>query len=123
MPSRILLVDDEPNVVKLLTMRLKLSGYDVITANNGQEGLEKAQQEKPDLIILDLMMPQLNGYEVCMMLKQDTRYRKVPIIVLSAKAQERDKQLGKECGSDAFLSKPYQPEALLSQIKALLPPS
>ena len=117
---RILLVDDEPSIVKMVGKRLEVEGFDVTVAMDGQEGLKKAQNEVPDVIILDLMLPKLNGYEVCTMLKQDPRYRKIPVVMFSAKAQERDERLGRECGADAYVRKPFQAAELLAQIRALV---
>src|SRR5262245_2555489 len=98
---RILLVDDEPSIVKMVGKRLEVEGVEVLIAVDGQDGLTKARAESPDLIVLDLMLPQLNGYEVCTMLKQDTRYRHIPIVLFTAKAQEKDEKLGMECGANA----------------------
>ena len=118
--KKILLVDDEPDILKLVAARLRASGYDVVTAQDGQDGLRMAQQERPDLLILDLMLPHLNGYEICTMLKQDPRYQGIPVILFSAKSQEKDKQLGKDCGADAYLTKPYRPEVLLERVRTLI---
>ena len=120
---RILLVEDEKNISMLVEARLQHAGYEVLIATNGQEALETAQRERPDLIILDLMLPKLNGYEVCTMLKQDTRYQKIPIIMFTAKAQEKDEKLGLECGADAYIRKPFDAKELLGKIRALLPVS
>jgi len=117
---RVLLVDDEPGIIKMVGKRLEIEGYEVLLAMDGQEGLKLAQTQQPDLIILDLMLPKLNGYEVCTMLKQDTRYQKIPIAMFSAKAQSKDEQLGLECGADAYIRKPFQAQELLEQVKALL---
>ena len=117
---RILLVDDEPSIVKMVGKRLEVEGFDVLIAMDGQDGLAKAQAEHPDLIILDLMLPKLNGYEVCTMLKQDARYQKMPIILFTAKAQEKDEKLGMECGADAYVRKPFRAQELLERIRALL---
>ena len=121
MAKKILVVDDEPGIVLIVTSRLKASGYDVISASDGQAGLEMAQKEKPDLMILDLMLPKLDGYKVCGLLKKDSRYSKIPIILFSAKAQESDMKLGKEMGADAYLVKPFKPDVLLEKIQELLP--
>lgn len=118
--SRVLLVDDEPSIVKMVSKRLEVEGFDVLVAMDGQEGLAKAQTESPDLIILDLMLPKLNGYEVCTMLKQDTRYHKIPVVLFTAKAQAKDEQLGLECGANAYLRKPFQAKELLDKIRSLL---
>ena len=117
---RILLVDDEPSIVKMVGKRLEVEGFDVVVAMDGQEGLSKAQTGNPDLIVLDLMLPKLNGYEVCTMLKQDTRYQKIPIVLFTAKAQEKDEKLGMECGADAYVRKPFRAQELLDKIRSLL---
>ncbi len=118
---RILLVDDEPSIIKMVGKRLEVEGYDVMVAMDGQDGLKKAQTENPDLVILDLMLPKLNGYEVCTMLKQDGRFQKLPIVMFSAKAQEKDEKLGRECGADAYIRKPFKAQELLDQIRVLIP--
>ncbi len=116
----ILLVDDEPDIVKLVGKRLEVSGYHVLVATNGQEALAKARTEHPDLMILDLMLPKLNGYEVCTLLKQDTRYQKIPIVMFTARAQETDERMGFACGADAYIRKPFRAQELLDQIHALI---
>jgi two-component system alkaline phosphatase synthesis response regulator PhoP len=118
--QRILVVDDEEGIVKLVKMYLEHYHYEVITANDGQEGLEKAKTDKPDLIVLDLMLPKINGYKVCGLLKKDTKYAKTPIILFTAKAQEKDVKLGEEVGADAYITKPFEPEVLLSKIEELI---
>ena len=117
---RILLVDDEPSIVKMVGKRLEVEGFEVTVAMDGQDGLAKAQAAAPDLIILDLMLPKLNGYEVCTMLKQDVRYQKIPVILFTAKAQEKDEKLGMECGADAYIRKPFVAQDLLEKIRALV---
>ena len=117
---RILIVDDEPSIVKMVGKRLEVEGFDVLIAMDGQEGLTKAQAESPDLVILDLMLPKLNGYEVCTMLKQDTRYQKIPIMLFTVKAQAKDEQLGMECGANAYMRKPFQAKELIEKIRLLL---
>ena len=91
---RILLIDDEPSIIKMVSKRLDVEGFDVVVAMDGQEGLDKARSEKPDLIIVDVMMPKLNGYEICSTLKQDAQYRAIPVMLFTAKAQEKDEKLG-----------------------------
>ncbi len=118
--KRILVVDDEPQLVELVQMRLEANHYDVITASDGPEGLEKARTAQPDLIVLDIMLPHLNGYEVCTMLKQDTRYRHIPIVMCTAKTQAKDEQTARDCGADAYLRKPFHPEELIETIGHLL---
>ena len=118
--KRILLVDDEPAVLMVARKRLEVAGFEVVVASDGQDGMDKARTEAPDLIILDLMLPKMNGYEVCTMLKQDLHYKHIPIIIFSAKTQEKDQQMAKECGADAYVPKPYRPEVLLGHIHTLL---
>jgi DNA-binding response OmpR family regulator len=118
---RILLVDDEPSIVKMVGKRLEVEGFDVSAALDGEEGLAKAQgQPPPDLIILDLMLPKLNGYEVCTMLKQDARHQKIPIILFTAKASEKDEKTGMDCGADAYVRKPFRAPELMEKIRGLL---
>ncbi len=120
MAKKILVIDDEKDLVETVTYRLQANGYEVISAYDGQEGLNKAQKEKPDLIILDLMLPKMDGYRVCGLLKGDSRYNKIPIILFTARAQESDKKMGDEVGGDAYITKPFDPPALLAKIKELL---
>lgn len=118
--KRILVVDDEQELVKAVQIRLGASGYEALAAYDGQEGLAKAQKEKPDLIILDLMLPKMDGYKVCGLLKADTRYNKIPIIMFTARAQESDMKMGQEAGADAYITKPFDHQILLDKIKELL---
>ena len=118
--KKILLVDDEQELVEMIKMRLEANGYDVFAAYDGQDALEKASKEKPDLIILDIMLPKVDGYKVCRILKLDENSRKIPIIMFSAKAQESDKEAGERVGGDAYITKPFEPELLLAKIKELL---
>ena len=90
---RILIVDDEPDLVAVLRMGLQMEGFDVLEASDGEEGLKQAQQERPDLMLLDLMLPRMDGYQVCRTLKFDTRYKSMPIFILSARPGEKDKRL------------------------------
>ena len=117
---KILMVDDEVQLIAMVQMRLEANGYEVITANDGEEGLAKAKSEKPDLIMLDVMMPKMDGYKVCGLLKNDTRYSKIPIILFSARVQQDDKDVGVEVGADAYITKPFEPPVLLAKIKELL---
>jgi len=117
--KKILVVDDETQLVEMVKMRLEANGYDVIVAYDGQDGLDKARQEKPDLIILDLMLPKIDGYKVCRMLKFDEKYKNIPIIMFTARAQAEDEKLGKEVGADDYVTKPFEPQVLLGKIKAL----
>ena len=116
---KILLVDDEPSIVKMVGKRLEVEGYEVLVAMDGQEAIDKARSLAPGLIILDLMLPKLNGYEVCTMLKQDPQYQRIPIIMFSAKAQDKDEKTGLECGANAYVRKPFRAQELLEQIRTL----
>ena len=118
--KRILIVDDEEDIVSVLKFRLEANNYAVLSASEGQEGLNRARAEKPDLIILDLMLPKLDGYKVCRMLKFDESYKSIPIIMFTARAQKKDEELGMEMGADAYVVKPFEPEILLGKIKELL---
>ncbi|HTL47336.1 MAG TPA: response regulator [Verrucomicrobiae bacterium] len=118
--KKILLTDDEPNIVKVVSARLKAHNYEVIPAYDGESALDAVYREKPDLILLDIMLPKLDGYKVCQKLKSDPKWKEVPIILFSAKTQAADKQTGREYGADAYIAKPFQPEQLLETIKYLL---
>ena len=118
--ARVLVVDDEPDLVRILEFGLKAAGYQVETANDGQEGLKKAREQKPDIILLDLMLPKLDGYKVCRLLKFDERYKHIPIMILSARTQEGDQNLAHEMGANRFLTKPYEFAEILQHIQALL---
>lgn len=118
--KRILVVDDEVDIVDMVKMRLEANDYDVITAYDGPEGLAKARKENPDLIILDLMLPKMDGYKVCAMLKRDQKYSSIPIVMFTARAQESDEKLGKELGADAYITKPFEPKVLLAKIQELI---
>lgn len=118
--KRILLVEDEADMVYALTLQLEAAHYEVLSAKDGQAGLDMARKEKPDLIILDLMLPKMDGYKVCRMLKFDEKYKKIPIIIFTAKAQEKDKELGQQVGADAYITKPFDAQVLMDKISALL---
>ncbi len=118
--KRILLVDDEKDLVENVILRLEASGYEVIAAYDGQEGFDKARKDKPDLIILDLMLPKLDGYKVCRMLKFDEKYKNIPVILFTARGQESDQKMGRDVGANAYIIKPFEGKALLNKIKELL---
>lgn len=118
--KKILIVEDEATLVELMKIRLEANGFDVISAYDGQQGLEMARGEMPDLIILDLMLPKIDGYKVCRMLKFDDKYKNIPVIMFTARAQDSDRKLGEEVGADAYIIKPFEPEILLSKIRELL---
>jgi len=118
--TKILIIDDEPGLIKMVQMRLEANGYKVVSARDGEEGIEKAKSEIPDLIILDIMMPKVDGYEVCSVLKSDKRYSMIPIIYFSAVDQENYVNANQKIAPDAFISKPFDPPVLLAKIKELL---
>lgn len=118
--EKIVLVEDEPDILKTLQVFLQSEGFQVLTAVDGIQGLNMAREEEPDLIILDIMIPKLDGYKVCAMLKLDEKYKRIPIVMFTARAQEADKEIGKGVGADAYITKPFNPEALLTTIKELI---
>lgn len=120
MTARILVVDDTPLNVKLLTAKLARDYYIVSSASNGLEGLEKAKAERPDLILLDVMMPELNGFEVCARLKQDPQTAHIPIVMITALTDLTDRVKGLESGADDFLNKPINDIALMARVRSLL---
>lgn len=120
MKSKILVVDDEPDVIELVRYNLNLAGFDVETAENGSEALLKARTVKPDLIILDLMLPEIDGLEVCKLLRRDAKTSTIPIIMLTAKAAEIDRIVGLELGADDYVTKPFSPRELVLRIKKRL---
>ena len=117
---KILAVEDDPSVLEVTKKRLEIAGYEVITASEGLEGLKKARSENPDLILLDLILPNLNGYQICSMLKQDRKYRNIPIVMFTSLSREKDIKEGFKAGADAYVAKPYDSGALLFHIKTLL---
>ncbi len=118
--EKILIVDDEKDIVKMLNYNLKKENFRTISAYNGEEALNIAQKDCPDLIILDLMLPGMDGLEVCKALKKDDKTSGIPIIMLTAKTQEIDKVLGLELGADDYMTKPFSPKELIARIKAVL---
>lgn len=120
MKKRILLIEDEKDLVMAVKFRLEVLGYEVSVALDGEDGLEKAKKEKPDLILLDLMLPKMNGLKICSFLKSDPEYKKIPIIIFTARAQESDKEAGMQCGADAYITKPFEAGELIGKIKELL---
>jgi len=120
MKSKILVVDDEPDAVELIEFNLKAAGYDVITATDGEEALEKARSSNPSLIVLDLMLPEVDGLEVCKILRRNGPTSGIPIVMVTAKAAEIDRVLGLELGADDYVTKPFSPRELILRIKRLL---
>ena len=118
--KKILVVDDEEDLVEIIRFPLELEGLDVLVSYNGEDALNQARKENPDLILLDLMLPKLDGYKVCRLLKFDERYKHIPILILTAKTQEKDKLLGKETGADEYITKPFDIEYLIKRVKFYL---
>ena len=118
--KRILVVDDEPDFLMAIKVMLEANNFTVLTAVDGQDGLNLARSQKPDLIVLDLMLPKMDGYKVSRFLKFDEKYQNIPIIMLTARGQDEDRQLGKEMGADFYIVKSERPEVLLEKIKELL---
>ena len=119
-PKKIMIVDDEVDLVETVRFLLEMEGFNVLVSYNGEEALNQARKENPDLIILDLMLPKLDGYKVCRLLKFDERYKHIPILMLTAKTQEKDKILGKETGADEYITKPFEMDYLMEKVKAHL---
>ena len=117
---KILLVDDEPSLVKVVSRRLEAEGFKVRAAFDGEEALRLVTEERPELIILDVMLPKMNGHEVCRKLKWDARYQKIPVLMFTAKVQEKDEKIGFEAGADAYVCKPFRASELIEKIKFLL---
>jgi two-component system phosphate regulon response regulator PhoB len=117
---KILVVDDEPEAVELVEFNLKQAGFDVAVAADGAEALKKARGLMPSLVVLDLMLPEVDGLEVCKMLRRDSATAKVPIIMLTAKAAEIDRILGLELGADDYITKPFSPRELVLRVKRIL---
>lgn len=117
---KILVVEDEKNILELVRFNLEREGFQVMATPDGACGLDMAREEKPDLIILDVMLPGMNGLEVCRELQQDTATRYIPVIILSARAEELDRVLGLEMGADDYITKPFSPRELVARVKARL---
>jgi two-component system alkaline phosphatase synthesis response regulator PhoP len=118
--GKILVVDDEVYILHILDFSLGAEGFEVISANNGELGVEKAKQEKPDLIVLDIMMPVLDGYETCRRLKNDPDTKDIPVVLLTAKGRDVDKRLGFEVGAIDYIIKPFSPSRLIERIEDII---
>jgi DNA-binding response OmpR family regulator len=115
----VLVIDDDPVIVKLLRVNFELEGFTVITASDGQEGVERAKTDRPDVVISDIMMPAMNGLELVSALKSDANTADLPVLLLSAKAQMADVQRGFELGADDYVTKPFDPIELIDKVTAL----
>ena len=120
MKQRILLVDDDPSILKIFRKHLELAGYKVVEAVNGENAFAEIHRDAPDLIILDIMLPKLNGYEICAKLKEDEAYRHIPIVMFTAKGMPQEHVTGLMFGAEVYLSKTCSSGELLSQVKTLL---
>ncbi len=118
--ATILVVDDDPVIQKLLHVNFQMEGYDVVMAGDGQEAVDKARSARPDLIVLDVMMPKLDGLQVASILKSDEATASIPIIMLSAKAQDFDVKAGMASGADDYITKPFDPLQLLARAAELM---
>lgn len=117
---KILIVDDYPNVVEMLKVRLEAAGFEVFASYDGADGLQKSRALNPDLILLDVMLPKIDGFKICRLLKFDEKYRAIPIIMLTSRARDIDKETGMKMGADAYLYKPYDSAVLMRKIYELL---
>lgn len=120
MNKKILVIDDNPSSLRLTRYTLEKKGYQILTASDGLEGLRKAREEHPDLIILDVMLPGLDGYEVCHQLRQKPETATLPILMISAKAHQDDKDIALRVGADDYLTKPVEPSTIVARVESLL---
>ena len=118
--GKILVVDDEVYIVHILDFSLGMEGYEVVTALDGEEALAKSLEHKPDLIVLDIMMPKMDGYEVCKRLKAEASTRSIPVILLSAKGRNVDQKMGFDAGAEDYITKPFSPRKLVERINTIL---
>ena len=120
MSKRILIADDETDIVETLQFMLEVEGFECLTAYNGEDALNLAKREMPDLLILDVMMPTINGYKVCRLLKFDAKYKNIPILMVTARSQEEDKMIGEETGADEYITKPFEINDVVEKVKKYL---
>jgi len=118
--KRILIVDDEPDIVETIRCNLELEGYDCLVAYDGFTAIEKAHREQPNLIILDVRLPKKNGYQVSRLLKFDKNFKHIPILMLTARAREHDRMIGKSTGANEYITKPFEMSELLGHVKRYL---
>ena len=118
--KRILAVDDEPHILKLVAFSLKAGGFEVVEASDGLTAIELAEKEQPDMILLDVMMPVLDGYETCRRLKGNPATADIPVVMLTAKTQLAEEQTGLSCGATKYLCKPFTPKELVAQVQEFL---
>ena len=118
--KKILLVDDEEDLVAALSVRLEASGFEVLVAKDGLEALKKSRADDPDLIVLDLMLPKMDGYKVARLLKFDKRYSHIPILILTARGQDSDREMSRKVGADDYMVKPFASSELIDRLNKLL---
>lgn len=118
--TKILIAEDEPDIRDLVAFTLRFAGHEVVTASNGEEAVQSAIKELPDLIILDVRMPRMTGYDACRLIKSDPRLSAVPVIFLSAKGQESEIQDGMNAGAEEYLLKPFAPDQLTDRVRSIL---
>ena len=123
MSRRILIVDDEPNIVTSLEFLMRGSSYEVQVARNGEEALRRAESFRPDLVLLDVMMPQRSGFEVCQKIRENPALRDVKIVMLTAKGRDLEKDRGLNLGANAYVTKPFSTKELMNTVRGLLPAS
>ena len=115
--KKILIVDDEADIIEILQFMLEANGYECVTAMDGEEGLKLAREISPDLIILDVMMPKINGNKISRLLKYDSKYKDIPIIMLTARSQDEDKLIGEETGVNEYLTKPFELDQVVKKVE------
>ena len=120
MVKKIVLAEDEPQIARLIEFKLKKEGYEVTWKENGEEALKAIKADKPDLILLDVMMPVMDGYEVLRRLKEDENLKSIPVVMLTARAQEKDVVKGIDLGAEDYITKPFHPAELLARVKRIL---
>lgn len=120
MAKKVLIVDDEQDIVESLQFVLEAAGFECHCAYNGEDGLNLAKEILPDLIILDVMMPKINGFKICRLLKYDNKYRNIPILMVTARSQVEDQQIGEETGVDEYITKPFELDEIVEKVKGYL---
>ena len=118
--AKILIAEDEPDIRELVAFTLRFAGYEVVATSNGAEAVETASREMPDLILMDVRMPRMTGYDACRIMKADEKLKHIPVVFLSAKGQEAEIQTGLESGAEEYLLKPFAPDQLTDRVRAIL---
>ncbi len=118
--AKILIAEDEPDIRELVAFTLRFAGYEVVAASNGEEAVQTASREYPDLILMDVRMPRMTGYDACRIMKSKMELKDIPVVFLSAKGQESEIQTGLEAGAEEYLLKPFAPDQLTDRVRAIL---